>query len=150
MDHVAIMKTSWKLLPKIISGEKKIESRWYKTRCEAWGKVKARDTVYFKDSGEPVTVKAGVSKVMEFKDLDALKVREIIHRYGGKDGIGSSDLEYFCDWAKDKKYCILIFLSHPSYVTPFAVDKAGFGSARAWISIENINRIKIKNNHTKI
>ena len=29
MQHVAIMKKSWGLTDKILSGQKKIESRWY-------------------------------------------------------------------------------------------------------------------------
>lgn len=31
MEHVAIMRKSWGLTDKILSGQKKIESRWYKT-----------------------------------------------------------------------------------------------------------------------
>lgn len=32
MEHVAIMKKSWGLTRKILSGEKTIESRWYRFR----------------------------------------------------------------------------------------------------------------------
>lgn len=52
MHHVAIMKPSWKLIPKILSGEKTIESRWYQTRRAPWNGIAAGDVVYFKDSGE--------------------------------------------------------------------------------------------------
>ena len=62
MDHVAIMKKSWKLTEKILSGEKKIESRWYKSKYPPWGKIKKGDIIYFKDSGEPVSIKAKVEK----------------------------------------------------------------------------------------
>jgi len=37
MDHVAIMKKSWKLTEKILSGEEKIESRWYKSKYSPRG-----------------------------------------------------------------------------------------------------------------
>ena len=69
MHHIAIMKKEWKLTQKILSGEKKIESRWYSNRSAPWGKIKAGETVYFKDSGEPVSIKAEVVKVLEFSDL---------------------------------------------------------------------------------
>ena len=46
MDHVAIMKKSWGLTEKIISGEKKIESRWYKFRHSPWGKIKKGDNLF--------------------------------------------------------------------------------------------------------
>jgi ASC-1-like (ASCH) protein len=145
MDHVAIMRPSWKLLPKILSGEKKIESRWYKTRCEAWGKVQTGDMIWFKDSGKPVTVYADVERVIEFNHLNPQRVRKIIYKYGAKDGISSDNLEFFCHWAKDKKYCVLVFLKNPRPVSkPFQINKKGFGSARAFISVKNIDTIKIK------
>ena len=54
MDHVAIMNKSWGLIPKILSGSKTIESRWYKTKRTPWDKIAKGDTVYFKNSGEQV------------------------------------------------------------------------------------------------
>lgn len=51
MHHIAIMNGPWNLIPKILSGEKTIESRWYRTRRAPWGGIRAGDTVYFKDSG---------------------------------------------------------------------------------------------------
>jgi len=147
MNHIAIMKKSWELLPKILSGEKTIESRWYKTRREAFGKVKTGDTVYFKDSGEPVGLKAKVKKVLEFENLTPQKVKEILKKYGGNPsaggGIGLGDFNYFYNWAKNKKYCVLIFLKNQRKVKLFNIDKKGFGSPRAWLSVKNINQIKI-------
>jgi hypothetical protein len=87
MEHIAIMKKSWGLTQKILTGEKSIESRWYKTRCVPWGKIKAREFVYFKDSGEPVTIRAEVEKVMQFSGLNPGKVREILEKYGKADGL---------------------------------------------------------------
>ncbi|MBU4370146.1 hypothetical protein KKG58_05355 [Patescibacteria group bacterium] len=37
------MKKSWNLTEKILAGEKKIESRWYKSKCSPWGKIKEND-----------------------------------------------------------------------------------------------------------
>ena len=36
MEHLAIMKKEWKLTEKIITGEKRIESRWYKDKYPPW------------------------------------------------------------------------------------------------------------------
>jgi len=43
-------------------GEKQIESRWYVNKINPWNKVKVGDTVYFKNSGDPVTAKVRVKK----------------------------------------------------------------------------------------
>lgn len=166
MEHIAIMKKSWHLLPKILTGEKTIESRWYKTRSEAWGKVKAGDTIYFKDSGEPVNLKAGVVKVLEFENLTPQKVKKVLKRYGEKPNkLGFSpvlrkqkfslsgraglrinrddvSLEHFYQLVKNKKYCVLIFLKNPRKVKLFNIDKKGFGAPRAWLTVKDINHIK--------
>ena len=56
MQHLAIMKKSWNLTDKILTGKKKIESRWYKNKYKPWNKIKTEDVVYFKDSGIPVKI----------------------------------------------------------------------------------------------
>lgn len=143
MEHVAIMKKSWGLTKKILTGQKKIESRWYKTKYPPWNKIKSGESVYFKDSGEPVTIKTEVKKVIQFSNLNPEKVKEILIKYGEEDGIKKGEIPEFFELFKDKKYCILIFLKNPQKVEPFEIDKTGFGSMSSWITIEDINKIKI-------
>jgi hypothetical protein len=142
MDHVAIMKKSWKMILKILSGEKRIESRWGINKCTPWGKVTKGDMVYFKYSGEAVTAKAKVSKILEFENLTPLKVREILNKYGGKNEIAIDDPKAIFAWAKSKHYCTLIYLTNPQSIRPFNIDKSGFGSLTAWISVKNINKVR--------
>ncbi len=89
MEHVAIMRKSWGLTEKILTGQKKIESRWYSVKYKPWNSIKKGEAVYFKDSGEPVRIKAEVSKVIQFADLTPKRVREILDEYGKDDGIGA-------------------------------------------------------------
>lgn len=142
MDHVAIMKHSWGLLPKILSGQKKIESRWYQTKHIPWGKIKSGETIYFKDSSQPVSVKAQVQKVISFSDLTPQKVQQILNKYGKDDGIEKNQIPKFYNLFKDKKYCLLIFLKNPQAVKPFEIDKTGFGSMSAWLMVNKIDKIK--------
>lgn len=142
MDHVAIMKKAWGLTPKILSGQKKIESRWYKTKHPPWGQIRVGETVYFKDSGEPVKLKATVEKVLQLENITPSKVRALLDQYGQDDGLGISDLEKFWEILKDKRYCLLVFLTNPQPVEPFEIDKRGFGSMAAWIATPDINHIK--------
>ena len=142
MDHVAIMKKSWGLTKKILSGQKKIESRWYKAKVAPWNKIKVGETVYFKDSGEPVSIKAKVKKVLQFSSLTPEKVAEILKTYGEEDGIESENIPEYYERFKDKKYCLLIFLENPQRIEPFEINKKGFGMMSAWISLEDINQIR--------
>ena len=142
MDHVAIMKKSLGLTKKILSGQKIIESHWYKSRYAPWNKIKAGDVVYFKDSSEPVTIRAEVSKVMEFSDMSPEKIMEILEEYHRAIGIEKEKLPRFFEIHKDRKYCILIFLKNPQRVKPFEINKKGFGLMSAWLIVGDINRIK--------
>ena len=128
------------MIPKIISGEKTIESRWYKTKCEAFGRVNAGDTVYFKNSGEPVSLKTGVVRGLEFSDLNQKKIKNILKKFG--EDIGMSRSNPFSK-VRNKKYCILVFLKNPQKIKPFNINKKGFGFARAWLSVKNIEAIRI-------
>jgi ASC-1-like (ASCH) protein len=142
MDHLAIMRKSWGLLPKIINGEKTIESRWYKNKYSPWNKIKKGDTVYFKNSGEPVTVKAEVFDVLQFSNLTPKKVKEILNEYGARDGLGIKEIDNYYEKFKDKNYCLLVFIKNPEKIEPFEVDKKGFGAMSAWITIDNIKMIR--------
>lgn len=142
MEHLAIMKKSWGLTQKILNGQKKIESRWYSVKYKPWDNIRKGEVVYFRDSGEPVKLKARVSKVMQFADLTPNRVKEILDEYGNDDGLEKEKIPEFFERFKDKKYCILMFLKNPQEVKPFGIDKTGFGAMSAWITVDNISRIK--------
>lgn len=143
MHHIAIMKKSWGLTEKILNRQKKIESRWYMAKCAPWNRIKKGEVVYFKDSGEPVSVKAEVEKVIQFSDLTPRKVKEILIKYGDADGIEKEKIPEFFGRFKNKKYCLLIFLKHPRKIRPFDINKKGFGMMAAWMIVRDINEIKI-------
>jgi len=142
MEHVAIMRKSWGLTDKILSGQKKIESRWYLNKYQPWDNIKAGEFVYFKDSGEPVKLRAEISRVMQFSNLTPKKVKEILDKYGKDDGLEKSEIPRFFKRFKDKKYCILVFLKNVRAVKPFTIDKTGFGAMAAWITVRSILKIK--------
>ncbi|EKE26532.1 MAG: hypothetical protein ACD_4C00250G0004 [uncultured bacterium (gcode 4)] len=139
MHHIAIMNPKWKLIPKILSWEKIIESRWYQTKRTPWDRVKEWDMFYFKDSWKSVTAKAEVSKILQFENLWAKIFEEIIHKYW-KD-ICLINMNYD-SWYESKKYCILIFLKKPEKVEPFEIDKTWFWTGCAWITVSDIEKIK--------
>lgn len=139
MHHVAIMKKSWGLIPKILSGQKTIESRWYQTRRAPWDKIKAGDTVYFKNSGEGVSAVATVDRVEQFQIADKSEAQTIVDQYGNRIGLINSNIE---TWGALPHYCILIFLTNPRVIKPpFSINKSGFGSAAAWLCVDDIDSI---------
>lgn len=126
MQHLAIMRKSWNLLPKILSGEKTIESRWYKNKYAPWDKIKKKDIVYFKNSGKPVFVEAKVADVLQFSSLNPEKVKKILAEYGSRDGIFKNEMNKYYEMFKNKNYCLLVFLKNPKSIKQFDVDKKRF------------------------
>lgn len=135
------MRKSWGLADKILSGEKKIESRWYLNKCKPWNRIIRGDTVYFKDSGSFVKIKSKVDHVLQFENLTPDKVSKILNTYGSRIGIDAKDKKEYFQKFKDKRYCILIFLKEVKTVTPFDINKQGFGSMSAWIIVDDIKNV---------
>lgn len=141
MHHIAIMKKSWGLIPKILTGEKTIESRWYQTRRAPWGKIKIGDTIFFKNSGEPVTVKAKISKALQFEIKNLATAKNIIKKYGREICLVNKNPK---TWNRLPKYCILIWLANPQSIKkPFNIDKRGFGISTAWLVVDDISKLKL-------
>ncbi len=138
MDHLAILAKKRKLLAKIISGEKTIESRWYKFRKTPYNNISVGDDVYFKESGEPVTVKAKVNKVLFFDGLDEEQIKAILKVYGERICIPLA----YAKKLVGKNFCSLIFIDKAQLIEPFNIDKTGYGLMAAWITVDNINTLK--------
>lgn len=140
MDHLAIMKPSLRLIAKILTGEKYIESRWYKHRRAPWGKVCVGDRIFFKDAGKGVTATARVSKVVQLQvnsQEEALKYAKTYQK-----GIClSSEAISNTQWLIGKKFIILLYLSDAKSITPFPINKSGYGNACAWITCESITQL---------
>ena len=142
MEHLAIMKKSWNLTNKILTREKTVESRWYKNQYPPWNKIKTGETIYFKDSGNPVTIKAKVTKVLQFDNLNSDKNNEIISKWG-KEDLGVNEIpQQIQEYIKNKNYCILVFFDNVEKIKPFKIRKKGFGMMSSWLCIDNIRRIK--------
>ncbi len=136
------MQPSLVFLEKIVEGSKKIESRWLKFKRAPWDKIKPGETVFFKNSGGPVSAKAKAGRVIQFSDLNPRAVLEILKKYGKDIGIGTEEIPEFYSRFKDKKYCVLIYLKSARKIKPFSINKKGFGAMSAWITVDSVRKIQ--------
>ncbi len=144
MDHLAIMNPKRKLIPKILSWEKTIESRRYMMKIAPRNRIKEGDTVYFKDAGKEAGASATVAKVLQYEHYTDEQLHDIIFALWWPWWIAfHSSLDATYERAKPKNYCILVFLKDPKKITPFAIDKRWYGSACAWITLPDIEKIRI-------
>jgi len=149
MDHIAILNPKWGLLPKILSGEKTIESRWYVNRVSPYKEFfenpnPKKHKIYFKDSGKPITAVSGLKKIEIYDSLTPIKIKEVLNKYYKEIGFGKNRIDSIANEYKNKNYCILLYLDNPRRIEAFDINKKGFGSACAWMSLDDINKIKKK------
>jgi hypothetical protein len=143
MDHLIIMKKEWKLIPKIISGEKTSEARWFKHKISPWNKITIGDNLYFKDSGGEVIIRAKVTKVEQFEIDDNEHALKLMNERAESD-LGTKDLSpEILGYINNKKYSIFVYFTNVKVIKPFQINKKGYGSQCAWITIKDINEIKI-------
>jgi hypothetical protein len=132
------MTPSWGLIPKILSGEKTIESRWYRTRRVPWDGIAAGDTIFFKNSGGPVIAAATVTNVRQFTITDLAAAEDITSAFGN-----AICLPHPRTWPVLPRYCILVNLADARPTTPFDIDKRGFGGPAAWLTVDDIDDIAL-------
>ena len=140
MDHLAIMLRNAWWIEKILSGEKKIESRWYKHKRLPFKKIKPGEIIYFKESCGPVIARAEVERVLFYENLDVRVIRKIIDQYGKQICIDQTFGDEII--RAQKRYASLLFLKNQSRVDSFTINKKGYASGDAWLSIEDINKIR--------
>jgi hypothetical protein len=106
-------------------------------------KIQSGDVVRFKDAGKPVSATATVEKVLQYDHYTPAQLKDILDQYGGDGGIAfHSSLDEVYQWALPKKYCMLIFLKDSKKVSPFEIDKTGYGCSCAWITVQDISALK--------
>lgn len=142
MQHIAIMNNKWKLIDKILSWEKTIESRWYKHKIAPWDKIKRGEWVYFKNSWWFILARAKVKEILQF-ELKYIDIDDILAKYWQNIAF-SQPLNEVKEWINGKNYCILVFLEKPESIEPFTIKKEWFGNACAWLCVKDIEKIKLK------
>ncbi len=112
MEHLAIMKKGY--IEKILSGEKKIESRFSINKITPFNKISLGDIVYMQETGKEVTAMFEVEKVLFFENLTENVVEKIYNRYG-KDICAEQE---FWNLKKNSKYAALIYIKAPRNIVP--------------------------------
>lgn len=141
MEHLAIMNPRWNLIGKILAGEKTIESRWYVHKIAPWNKVFPGDIVYFKDAGKAVVARATVTEVVQTELSNLDEGVNLVQKYQ-KGLCFTQESLVDTSWLQKKKFAILMFLANAHSIDPFEVEKTGYGSACAWITVPSINSLR--------
>jgi len=134
--HLVILRKPY--LDAILKGRKRIESRLYRTRHYAFGRVFAGDKLFLKLSSGPVCATAKVASVKHFENLTPEKILELKRRYN-RDIAGNDE-----HWRSrmDCKFCFLVWLRDVRTIEPVRIHKKDW---RAWVVLtekENFGLLK--------
>jgi len=135
--HLVILKKPY--LNAILGGQKRIESRFSKTRRYAFGRVLPGDKLFLKVSSGPVCATATAAAVKNFENLTPRQIIEIKQRYN--DYIRGSD-EYWRS-KMNCKFGFLVWLKDIEPLEPVRIHKKDW---RAWVILtekENFGLLKI-------
>ena len=122
--HLAILKKPY--LEAILTGRKRIESRFAKTRCSPFGRVLRGDKLFLKESSGPVRAVATVAAVKNFENLTPGQIDELKQQYNRY--IGGSD-EYWRSKA-DCRFGFLVWLEDIKAIEPVRIHKKDW---RGWV-----------------
>ncbi len=139
MDHIAIMNKKLRLIDKILTWKKSIETRWYTNKISPRDRIREWESVYFKDSWQPVTAKARVKEVVQFEIKNA-NIGAILSQYWNQICF-SEPLDKVKERILTKNYGILIFLEDAQKIKPFEIDKTWFWISCAWLHTDDIQKL---------
>jgi ASC-1-like (ASCH) protein len=122
--HLVILKRTY--LNAILTGRKRIESRFTKTKRPAFGRVLPGDKLFLKVSSGPVCATATVKAVKYFQDLTPRQIAEITEQYN--NDIGGSD-QYWRSKA-NCRFGFLVWLGDVQEIKPVRINKKDW---RAWV-----------------
>ncbi len=125
--HLAILKKPY--LDAILSGQKKVESRFTLTKREPFGQIAGGDKIFFKLSSGVVCAVATVSAVKTFVNLCPYQTHRLKAQYN--DLILGSD-EYW-ESKLDSKFGVLVWLEDVKAIEPVRIDKKDW---RAWVVLK--------------
>ena len=141
MDHIAIMSKEIPFLERVLAGTKTIESRLYSSKRLPWNKISSGDQIYFKNVGEFISAQAQVQSVKQFENCSSNDIENLIRANASALGLLEDEITNFIQQVSQKRYVILLYLDKVKTIKPFQINKKGFGSMAAWITVPDIKQI---------
>lgn len=140
MDHVVYLDVKEKELSKLINGEKTMIIRGAAGRKLPYGRVHPGEVLWFveNDGSGLVQCCATVKKVINSDKLTEQESQELISEHQPMLCLSSSQMKR---WG-GKRYLVLIEVENLKEITPFSIDRSGFGNMDDWLPVEDIESIK--------
>lgn len=128
-SHLVILKK--KYINAILNGEKLVESRFMKSKCNPFGKVNPGDVIFLKQSGGAVVAKASITKVVLFDCLSPELVTALKKHF---NNLIQGDDQYWEDVAVRANCGFFVWFENVEKLVPFRISKKDM---RAWVVLKS-------------
>ena len=142
MDHVVYLDAKANELAKLIAGNKTMIIRGAAGRKLPYGRVFEDDILYLIENDGCGLIKANarVSRVINSEKMSETASVALIE--ANQNELQLTNLQYE-RWA-GKRYLVLIEVQNIEELEPFQIGKSDFGNMDDWLSVEDIDRVRIK------
>jgi hypothetical protein len=140
MDHVVYVDTKARELEKLLNGEKTMIVRGATGRKLPYGRVQAKDRLFFiQNKGDGmVRARATVSEVFNSEKLTAEQSAELLQANQSKLHLTPEQAKR---WS-GKRYLVLIEITNIQPLEPFAIDRSEYGNMDDWLPVDKIENVK--------
>ena len=140
MDHVVYVDTKARELETLLAGEKTMIVRGATGRKLPYGRVQAKDRLFFiQNKGDGmVRASARVSDVFNSEKLTAEQSAELLQANQSKLQLTPEQVKR---WS-GKRYLVLIEVANIQPLEPFAIDRSEYGNMDDWLPVDKIENVK--------
>ncbi len=140
MDHVVYLDAKAKELELLIGGEKSMLVRGATGRKLPYGRVDPGDVLYFINNNAEgnVRAKAIVQSVFNSEKMTPEESTQLVKSNQSKLQLTP---QQFKRWT-GKRYIVLIEVGQFEEISPFEIDKSGYGNMDDWLPVEEIEKMK--------
>jgi hypothetical protein len=142
MDNVVYLDSKANELDNLATGRKTMIIRGAMGRKLPYGKVHIGDVLFFiENKGDGlIKAKAIVADVFNSEKMTKEESLKLIDNQQDKLLLNKGLLKRF----GGKRYIVLITVKNFEMLSPFKIDKSGYGNMDDWLPVEEINKVKIK------
>ena len=140
MDHVVYVDAKARELEKLLAGEKTMIVRGATGRKLPYGRVEPDDCLFFiENNGEGIVrASATVSTVFNSDKLSEEQSAALLKSSQSKLKLNPEQTRR---WS-GKRYLVLIEVTQPRAIDPFAIDRSAYGNMDDWLLVENIENVR--------
>lgn len=140
MDHIVYLDAKEKEMGMLLNGEKRMIIRGAAGRKLPHGRVHPGETLWFIENGGDglVWCHGTVKAVLNSERLNGQQSEMLISEHQPMLCLTPNQIKR---WS-GKRYLVLIEVENVRAVSPFGIDRSGYGNMDDWLPTEDIERVK--------